>query len=61
MGMYDFRDVSAASKDEQLRAWAVEQALEKHSHANPRDEHLIRTAAEIEDFVKNGTKENTDG
>lgn len=61
MGMYDFRDVAAATKAEQLRAWSIEQALEKHSGVNPRDESLIATAAKIEAFVVHGKKEESSG
>ena len=54
--MYDFRDINATTKDEQLRAWSVEQALDSVSgvqHAFST-KNLVERAAAIEAFVKDG-------
>jgi hypothetical protein len=53
MGMFDFRDIQAASKDEQVRAWAIEQALEYRKPMDA-DTTLLNTASCIEHFVKTG-------
>lgn len=55
--MFDFRDVAAAKKSEQIRAWAVEQAIDGFNCEGsppPTDEALVRRAAKIEEYVLNG-------
>lgn len=56
--MYDFRDVNATTKDEQIRAWSIEQAVDASSGSVPTSESLVRKAALIEQFVIHG---NTEG
>lgn len=56
MGMYDFNDIHAASKSEQIRAYSVERALE-HFQINrdaPSGQELICLAKMVEDYVTNG-------
>jgi hypothetical protein len=57
MGMYDFRDVAAASKSEQVRAWSLEQAIDSLQGEIKIPESIIYRAALIEDFVINGKKD----
>lgn len=56
--MYDFRDVIASTKVEQIRAWSVEQAIEHVRDVLDAGLHLpgglLGTAAQIEDYVLNG-------
>lgn len=52
--MYDFTDVICTGKTEQIRAWAVEQALDLHRGLEVTDEELIKTASAIEKFVVDG-------
>ena len=51
--MYDFNDVIASTKDEQIRAWSVEQAIE-FNRDTPIN-NVIGFAASIEKFIKEGT------
>jgi len=53
--MYDFEDVRAASKDEQIRAFAMEKAIDALGLGSgvPAD-HYVNTAAKIEQFIKTG-------
>lgn len=57
--MFDFRDIMAANKAEQVRAWSVEQAIDSLSMSEcaPTPESVTYRAALIEDFVINGKKE----
>lgn len=56
--MYDFRDVIASTKDEQIRAWSVEQAIEYVREMLDAGLHvpggLLGAAVQIEDYIKNG-------
>lgn len=52
--MYDFRDVITSSKEEQVRAWAVEQAIEFYPEGTHEDK-IVRAAAKIENYIKNGS------
>lgn len=52
--MYDFRDVIASSKDEQIRAWAVEQAIEFYPEG-AHESKIVQAAAKIENYIKNGS------
>lgn len=54
MGMFDFRDVQASSKAEQIRAYSVEQAIEVLSGSAPTDDMVIKTAEAIEQFIVHG-------
>lgn len=53
--MFDFRDIQAASKGEQIRAWAVERALEMTPTHTA--ESVVYRAAEIEKFVLEGKQD----
>lgn len=53
--MFDFDDVAAASKSEQIRAYAIERALEV---APANVSGIIRAAAAIEDYIINGKEED---
>lgn len=56
----NFSDVTAASKDEQIRAYSIEQAIESAKYVPPQrmnEDKLIKRAAQIEDYIKNGKKE----
>lgn len=54
--MFDFRDVGAATKDEQIRAWSIEQAIDIYRSSTSGDsEGVLANAAEIEKFIKEGT------
>ena len=54
--MRDFGDVEATSKDEQIRAYSVEKALEfwLSSSSPTHVETLIFTADKIENYIKKG-------
>lgn len=52
--MYDFRDVSAASKSEQIRAWSIEQSIDMQRGMIVEDEDVIKLAKRIEEYVNNG-------
>jgi hypothetical protein len=52
--MFDFDDIHGASKDEQIRAYAVERAIEMGY--TDTAESLIYRAGKIEEFIKNGSK-----
>lgn len=56
--MFDFSDVHAALKDEQIRAWSVEQALDLIGrlpvHKTVPYQDAITISKMIEDYVKNG-------
>lgn len=62
--MYDFRDVIASTKDEQIRAWSVEQAIEYVREMLDAGLHvrggLLGTAVQIEDYVRNGKPQDGD-
>jgi hypothetical protein len=51
--LIDFMDIRAASKDEQIRAWAVEQAV-LITDTESMAETVIYKAGKIEAYVKNG-------
>lgn len=53
--MFDFDDVHGATKDEQIRAYAVERAIEMGESSTA--ESLLYKAQKIEDFIKNGRKD----
>lgn len=57
--MYDFNDIRSASKAEQIRAWAVEKAIDIGLPSDGRftAEVVVNRAAEIEKFVLEGRKE----
>ena len=46
--MFDFADIRTAKKDEQIRAWAIEQAVDACRDGGD----IITTAQRIETFVK---------
>ena len=57
----NFADVVASTKDEQIRAYSVEQAIESSQHVPPQrmtEDKLIERAAKIEEFIKNGVKDD---
>ena len=59
--MFDFRDIMAANKADQIRSWSIEQAIDASSGSTsgiPTAETIVYKAAMIEDFVLNGKKEN---
>lgn len=64
--MYDFSDVRFATKDEQIRAWSVEQAIEvlreqiSSCGVLINDEKVVDLAVKIEDYVKNGKPEEAE-
>lgn len=49
-------NVDRSSKNEQIRAWAIERALEMENAYTV--DGLVNRAAAIEDFVLNGKKES---
>lgn len=55
--MYDFRDVSAASKAEQIRAWSVEQAINSLTGAEITNQEFVGRAEAIANFVLNGNED----
>lgn len=60
--MYDFREVNATSKSEQVRAWAVEQAIQHAENVmssltlSVDTDQVIGMATKIENYVKNGAE-----
>ena len=54
--MYDFDDISATSKDEQIRAWCVEKALESFVGTDATDEEIVNRAHRIFEFLTGGFK-----
>ena len=53
--MFDFSDVHAATKDEQIRAYAIEKATELASYTDNSDAAvMVRRAQMIEKFIKSG-------
>lgn len=59
--MFDFRDIRAASKAEQVRAWSIEQAIESFSGLGPiTNQELTDRADRVEAFVLNGKEEQKD-
>lgn len=52
--MYDFRDVHAASKKEQIRAYAIEQAIEADRDSTMSTNQLVNAAAAIEKYILDG-------
>lgn len=55
--MYDFYAVVSTTKDEQLRAWAIEKAVDSYTgtEVTPNSEAIILRAHLIEQFVRSGT------
>lgn len=57
----NFSDIAAASKDEQIRAYAIEQSIESSRYVPPQrmtEDKMLERAAKIEAFIKNGKKED---
>lgn len=55
--MFDFRDVVVATKDEQIRAWSVEQAIDIYRESDSDNAaNVLSYAEKIEKFVKEGKK-----
>lgn len=53
--MFDFSDVQAANKDEQIRAYAIEKAVELASFNESSDADIVVRRAEIiEKYIKTG-------
>ncbi len=58
----DFEEIKAASKDEQIRAWAIEEAQNGLRNMGPiANDRLIERAHQIEKYVKSGKQDNDDG
>lgn len=55
MSFYDFRDVTATKKDEQIRAWAVEKSIEMYQGTPAKQDSVVELATKIEKFVKDGS------
>lgn len=57
--MFDFNDVHATNKAEQIRAWAVEQAVDIARTVVPEggSVNIVDMAAELEQYVKTGKKD----
>lgn len=54
-GMYDFSDITGTSKEEQIRAYSLEQAIESFGYEeSPDGVKLIDRATLFEDFITNG-------
>jgi hypothetical protein len=57
--MFDFRDVAVATKDEQIRAWALEQAINIYGASSTgNSKGVLADAAAIEKFIKEGKQED---
>ena len=60
--MIDFNEIDDTTSYEQVRAWAIERAIEYvtivYGIDGPLD--LVETAAKIEEFVLDGKKEGDD-
>lgn len=52
--MYDFRDIGAATTDQQIRAWSVEQAIDALRMVPFAHQDVVTLAKVIEDYVSNG-------
>lgn len=59
MQMFDFHDIRGCSKEEQIRAWSVEQAIDLNREGLNNgwactNDSLVDMAAAIEKFVRDG-------
>ena len=52
--MFDFSDVRAATKDQQIRAWAIEESTDFLTATGCAYQDVIVLAKMIEDFVQHG-------
>ena len=52
--MFDFADIRAASRDQQIRAWAIEESTEFLASTGCAYQDVIVLAKMIEDFVQHG-------
>lgn len=57
--MYDFSDVRLATKDEQIRAYSVEKAIEVLVHAAPSGQEVVNVSKMIEEYIRNGDVTST--
>lgn len=55
MSFYDFKDIQATNKSEQIRAWSVEKAIEMYQGTSARQESVIDLSEKIEKFIKAGS------
>lgn len=58
-----FNDIHGTSKEEQIRAWSIEQSIEmlREAQLDSTTKAHIDTAARIEEFIKNGESEKAEG
>lgn len=52
--MFDFSDIRAAGKEEQIRSWCVEQAIDHLRGVDVPMQGVITLSKMIEDYVVNG-------
>lgn len=56
--MSDFNDIRSASKDEQIRAWCLEQVIDfARDSTTANDKSVIAAAARFEKFIIEGSSE----
>lgn len=57
--MITFSHIPDTSKDEQIRAYCIEKAIQSFNEKTPElTERVVRRAMLIEDYIKNGREDN---